>query len=83
MNNLTELKNVANAANAAGVAAGVAWDTWAAADAVYCNAVIPSNAKAAKAAADAAWANYADALEVAVAEWSAVIVVDATGGEQK
>ena len=74
MNNLTELKNAADAA-------GVAWDVWAAADAVYCNAVIPSNAKAAKAAA--AWANYADAVDVVVAGWDAVIVVAATGGEQK
>ena len=60
----------AAAAAAAGVAAGVAWDTWAAADAAYCNAIIPS--KAAKAAADAAWVKYADAIEVAAAEWNAV-----------
>lgn len=76
MNNLIELKN------AAASAAGVAWDTWAAADAVYCNAVIPSNAKA---AAEAAWANYAAAVEVVVADWDAVWAdaYTAAVGEQK
>jgi hypothetical protein len=74
MNNLTELKN------AAGFAAGVAWDAWAAADAVYCNAVIPSNAKA---AAEAAWANYAAAVEVVVAEWGVSNAAAAVARKQK